>query len=191
MQSVSLLSSVVCCKLLLFIAHICGSGTNVNSRFGLVLFCLLVSPWKDCLYFWFCDQLGADNNVCMRKWLLTVMRCQTAQCNGMTGSTLCLNMSTTNAIFKEMWLLLCCLKCFNLHFLFFCVFIVMIFQFSIITDERHEWRFSFCCLLCQCTSVTWCKATKAIDSVQKRCIKWFWLVLVLFINVATITGAFQ
>lgn len=41
-RSVCLLSSVVCCQLLLFIAHICGSGAHANSRFGLVLFCSLV-----------------------------------------------------------------------------------------------------------------------------------------------------
>lgn len=50
------------CKLLLFITHTCGSGTNANSRFGLVLFCLLMkrlllfliqwSAWsgQQCLY---------------------------------------------------------------------------------------------------------------------------------------------
>ncbi len=47
----ALLSSVVCCKLLLFIVHICGSGTSANSRFGLVLFCLLVSPMQRLLLF--------------------------------------------------------------------------------------------------------------------------------------------
>lgn len=121
-----------------FITHMCGSGTSTNSCFGLVLFSLLI-------YFWFRDQHRADNNVCMRKWLLAVMRCQTAQCNAKTRST-----SIVTLLFTA----------------FQFVFIAMILKISIITDvERQN-----CCLLCQCMSVTWCKATKAIDSVQIKCI---------------------
>lgn len=121
-----------------FITHMCGSGTSTNSCFGLVLFSLLI-------YFWFRDQHRADNNVCMRKWLLAVMRCQTAQCNAKTRST-----SIVTLLFT----------------VFQFVFIAMILKISIITDvERQN-----CCLLCQCMSVTWCKATKAIDSVQIKCI---------------------
>lgn len=101
------------CKLLLFITHTCGSGTNANSRFGLVLFCLLMKRLLLFLIQW----SAWSGQQCLYEKV--VMRCQSAQCNGRTGSTLSLNMSTSNDILKEMWLLLCYLLFAFLVF-FFC-----------------------------------------------------------------------